>query len=135
MKKFWETFDSLMKKVGGLYVDVDDLVNTATSSKFDLGDRGVVVIINNGEIDIKGHIESLKINGYTVRVPDYVLKQVLKPRSCRKCKSTLNIFLYTGTNPSGVGHFFYVGCEKCREKSESCLSPENAEKLWNTMKG
>lgn len=37
--------------------------------------HGSVVIIVNGDVSISGKFRSLKINGYTVRVPRYVLDQ------------------------------------------------------------
>jgi hypothetical protein len=61
---FWKKFDALMDAM-------PDAIEDAASG----GVPGVVSTqITNGHVSVNGHLKSLKINGYTVRVPEHVMR-------------------------------------------------------------
>lgn len=62
--KFWENFDNLFQL---LPLAIEDF-------KRDGDPSSSVVEINNNNIEIHGTFQSLKINGYKVKVPDKVLR-------------------------------------------------------------
>ena len=60
----WKKFDDLMAALPG-----------AIKEAVEEGRDGVTTsVINNGDVVLRGKFRSLRINGYKVRVPDYVLK-------------------------------------------------------------
>ena len=60
-KKFWGHFDNMMDELPNV---IDEAKKSGASE----------VTISDGDIDIRGKFNSLKINGYTIRVPDKVMK-------------------------------------------------------------
>lgn len=63
-ESLWNSFGELMDKLPGAIEEaVGGGVEGATASQ-----------VSNGNVILRGHFKSLKINGYTIRVPDHVLR-------------------------------------------------------------
>lgn len=63
--RFWSRFDELMGSI-------DEVVEEAIR---DPAPGMVVTTMTNGHVEVVGDLKSLSINGYTVRVPSYVMRK------------------------------------------------------------